>query len=540
MQPTTRTGRKAKSGTAFTEEAGKIVRARLQKHNQLLKQFDRRDKKTYFDQFIKYQGYPVQYISEVLGVTLWDKQIEICEAIMKQKQVLIRASHSVGKSYLLSCLGNYFFDCYPIGLGIITGSTITSVGDTLFGTMRILRKTRNYFSGDQNPLIKEHDWHLIRGLVAASHKQQNLAGRHSQDLNLAMIDEATTADPSLYEVVESMLCTDNSFSVSAYNPVNPTAYVKGLETSPVYKLIIISALEHPNIIYEVENPGCKTTDLPFPGAISLSQVSKWIRKTSKPIEAHKKTLGSICIPGTNEWFIPSTEVETRLLGRWATVSTNTVWNDTVYDYCIKNKRAIEDDSYWIPELGIDVARGGDDYSVIAVKSGDSLLEIDAYNSIGGNEFSTIIKEKVKQLAAEYQIDKTLIPIKIDENGVGATIVDNLTQLTEERQWNVIPIQVASRSGLPGVYYQLRDELWFELFNKADAGEIDFSRLPDSEQNQLRNELKMPKFEITDKNLKKVESKKSIKKRSGVSPDRADAVCLAFFTPLPNISVSVDE
>jgi hypothetical protein len=54
---------------------------------------------------------PLGYCREYLGVKLWDKQREIIEKLMTPPyQVLVRAGHNVGKTFVAACLASWFYD----------------------------------------------------------------------------------------------------------------------------------------------------------------------------------------------------------------------------------------------------------------------------------------------------------------------------------------------------------------------------------------------------------------------------------------------
>src|SRR5688572_28783242 len=46
----------------------------------------------------RYAGDPVGFAREIIGVRLWEKQIEILEAVRDYPRVTVRSSHCVGKT----------------------------------------------------------------------------------------------------------------------------------------------------------------------------------------------------------------------------------------------------------------------------------------------------------------------------------------------------------------------------------------------------------------------------------------------------------
>ena len=89
--------------------------------------------------FARYRSDPVAYAREVLGVQWWDKQIEVARRLMQHKRVFVKASHSVGKSFLAGGLVNWFFDCFDPGLCITTAPTARQVQDILWKEIRAQR-----------------------------------------------------------------------------------------------------------------------------------------------------------------------------------------------------------------------------------------------------------------------------------------------------------------------------------------------------------------------------------------------------------------
>ncbi len=82
---------------------------------------------------------PVAYAEEVLKVEWWEKQVEIAQALLEHKRVFVKASHSVGKSFLAGGLVNWFFDCFDPGICITTAPNAPQVRDILWKEVRVQR-----------------------------------------------------------------------------------------------------------------------------------------------------------------------------------------------------------------------------------------------------------------------------------------------------------------------------------------------------------------------------------------------------------------
>jgi hypothetical protein len=78
------------------------------------------------------------------------------------------------------------------------------------------------------------------------------------------------------------------------------------------------------------------------------------------------------------------------------------------------------------------------------------------------------------------------------------------------------------------YSRLRDELWFRLREwLGDPAGASFAALDRDHIDRLIADACEPSYAFDDSGRYRVESKKDVKKRTGRSPDFADAVCLTL-------------
>lgn len=111
-------------------------------------------------------------------------------------------------------------------------------------------------------------------------------------------------------------------------------------------------------------------------------------------------------------------------------------------------------------------------------------------------------------------------IAADEIGIGRGVVDSL----EEAGYCNVGVNVAERSSDSERWHNLRAELWCNLRERLDP-EKDPIALP--RDDELLSELASVKYKVDARGAMQIESKDEMRKRLGHSPDRADAVVLAF-------------
>lgn len=173
--------------------------------------------------------------------------------------------------------------------------------------------------------------------------------------------------------------------------------------------------------------------------------------------------------------------------------------------------AIDRETYTDPGaallLMVDVARFGDDYSVIGFRQGRDARSRPYHRFKGLNTVQ--LANRVAELADEYRPDAIIV----DGNGLGAGVVDNLTEM----QYSVIePPQAADKER----YVDKRAEMWGEMKEWLDTGCI-----PDDPL--LLDDLVTPEYEFNLHSQIKLESKKDMKKRGFASPDIGDMLAMSF-------------
>ena len=160
------------------------------------------------------------------------------------------------------------------------------------------------------------------------------------------------------------------------------------------------------------------------------------------------------------------------------------------------------------QICCDVARFGDDRTELYKRKG--LVTIDH-------------KEFVKQdtMKTAYECwdmagRDPSVPIVIDDTGVGGGVSDRLRELGAK----VIAVNFGSSPLEKDRFTSVADELWFNF-------PIDEVDIPDDRV--LMAELSGRQYDYDSKGRRKIEPKDVYKKRCGKSPDRADALLLAYFS-----------
>jgi hypothetical protein len=202
----------------------------------------------------------------------------------------------------------------------------------------------------------------------------------------------------------------------------------------------------------------------------------------------------------------------RVLGNFPPSEEDTVIPVALVEHAFNNEVKVHEDTVAI--WGLDVARQGDDSSVLCKRQGPVVHPMTVWRNLDLMQLSGAVKAEYDAMPPSRRPSEIIV----DSNGFGAGVLDRLRELgLPARGLNVSERAVAKQT-----YLNLRAELWFKA--KAWLENMDVS-LP--KDDALYSELVAPRYSFTSSGKIQVESKDSMKKRGVRSPDRADALCLAL-------------
>ena len=482
----------------------------------------------------KYKDDPVGYATDILKITLTPDQQEIARGLLTPPyRIKARAGHSVGKTFIGAMLVNWWYDTRDPGIVITTAPTLRDVCDLMWAEVRLQRNAAGLsddFTGDSAPHMSSGQDHWAKGYTAR--KGESFQGRHRPRM-LFIFDEDEGIEPSYYRTTDTMFDPAGHHAwLSIGNPTTTTSQsyreeqLSSADGNPKWNLFTLSCLNHPNIA-----AGLAGLTVPVPGAVTVAQVDQWVQDWCDPIDARDKTESDFeWRPNSGKWYRPGPIFQSRVLGQRPTQSTNAIWSESAFNHAVANPLVWRPDDF--PELGVDVARFGDDWTCIHGRQGPC----STYYATGNGWATTATRDRVieacNELARRYNslkdwncpaLDPKEIAVKIDDDGVGGGVTDMLRELG----YNVVPINAGTRSDDPENYPRRRDELWFEVAKRAKEGSLDLSRLDKDTIGKLRTQAMAPKYSLDFSGRRVVEPKVITKKILGRSPDDMDALNLSF-------------
>lgn len=437
----------------------------------------------------KWRADPVAFVREVFGAEPDPKQKEVLRAFPNSQRIAMKASKGCGKTCTEAWLAWNFLLTRPhpkVAATSISGDTLM---DTLWAEMShwqqkskllsemfVWTKTR-IFAKD----YPETWWMSARTWSKSGDKNQQantLAGLHA-DYIMFILDESGGIPDSVMSSAEAALST--CIEGHLLQGGNPT-HLEG----PLYR----ACTTEKNLWTIIEMTG----DPDDPNRCARVDV-QWARSQ---IEKYGKD---------NPWVLVN------VYGKFPPSSFNAlIGPDEV--------RAAVDRRYREPDfdahpriLGIDVARFGDDSSIIFPRQGLQAFNPLQYRSLDGTTGAEITVRKWN----EWQADGVFID---NTGGFGASWIDNLIRLGKS------PIGIHfSQSSTDKQYFNKRTEMAFNLVEWIKRG----GALPDIPE--LIQALSVTTYSFKGEQLI-IEPKEDIKaKLNGNSPDHMDALMLTFALPV---------
>lgn len=163
-------------------------------------------------------------------------------------------------------------------------------------------------------------------------------------------------------------------------------------------------------------------------------------------------------------------------------------------------------------MGVDVARYGDDRSVIMKRQGLASFEPLVKRGIDNMELASIVAKHIDQ----WRPDAVFI-----DAGRGEGVIDRLRQLG----YPIIEVNFGGKA-MDDRFFNKRSEMWSDMADWIKAG----GAIP--KHQELMTDLCVPTFSFKNAaNKFQLESKDHIKDRGMKSPDVADALALTFAYPV---------
>ncbi len=421
---------------------------------------------------------PRAWQSEILG----DIKAHLADPLTRYQplQLAVASGHGVGKSALIAMIMEWAQSTCEDCKIVCTAGTGTQLSTkTVPEVQKWFRLAINSHWWDINATsirVKDPDhqamWR-IDFITWSLQKTEAFAGLHNKGKRIVVVyDEASAIADQIWEVTEGSL-TDEGTEIIWIAFGNPT--------------------RNSGKFYEC-----------FTGA------NRWRKRQidSRTVEGTNKTLLDLQI---KEWGEDSDRARVRIKGEFPRGgSTQFIPGDIVAG---ARKRKVEGHERMPVILAVDVARFGDDRSIIAKRQGRTASILGKYYGVDTQKLGGLVIEAIEKEKPDAVV--------VDGDGIGGAVVDYVKARGYDQRTLLFEFHGNGHPQDPQMYLNRRAEIWGMLRDWLPGGCI-----PDDPE--VETDLTGPDYGYhPSKGCIVLESKDEMRSRSVASPDIGDSFAMTF-------------
>ena len=392
-------------------------------------------------------------------------------------KIAISSGHGVGKTAMTSWIVLWFMSTRVNPQIIVTANTKTQLETKTWRELakwQSLALNGHWFTHTASKFFKNTDaktW-FAASIAWSKERSEAFAGAHEENI-LIIYDEASAIDDIIWEVTEGAMTTPGAFWLCFGNPTRNSGKFH-------------SCFHRQKHRWHVAQVDSRTAHM-----ANQQQIKEWIEDYGEDSDFVRIRVRGVFPRGGSLQFI-SSEIIQNAFGKHLDIS----------QYCHAEK-----------VIGVDVARFGDDQSVLCKRHGLACFALKKWRNIDTMTLSSLVAQE----ATIFQPDC----IFVDGVGIGAGVVDRLRQLG----FNVVDVQAGATASNKQLYANKRAEMWTNMRSWLEAG----AALP--HDTELEAELSSIEYGFTPTGAYLLEKKQDMKRRGLSSPDCADSLALTFAAPV---------
>lgn len=448
-----------------------------------------------------YYDNPVAFLEDMLGMNCDDWQGDVAADIADFPKVAVKSGQGVGKTALEAGLIIWFLVCRPYSKVIATAPTMQQLYDVLWAEISKWldsSKVKNLLTWTKTKVYMNGDSERWFATAKTATKPENMQGFH-EDHMLIVVDEASgVANPIMEAILGTLTGDDNKLLLMG----NPNR-IEG---------VFFDAFNKDRDKFKTHTISSRNSK-----RTSRDNIAMLESKYGKDSDVVRVRVDGQFPKGALDSFISLETVEL------ACSAFNKIKQSDI-------------ESAKVLHIGVDVARFGDDKTVITARISTKAFEFRKYSKKGTMETAGNVIMCCKEYMKRFPHLKKCM-IKVDDTGVGGGVTDRLNEVIREDRlpFMVIPVN-NGESATDEYYFNLGGQLWGKVkelleinFSSKLQGKSDIQiELPNDEE--MIKQLSVRKYHMTSKGKIQLETKKEMKERGIGSPDTADSLALAFYEP----------
>jgi hypothetical protein len=419
----------------------------------------------------------------VLGDEIRSRNFDGYHAVLPIR-LLVSSGHGIGKGTWVAWVATWILSTRANSQGTATANTFPQLESKTWATIQRWLKmclTRPWFQIGNDRIYRNgqaESW-FLRPLTAQENKSESFSGQHAaSSTSYYLFDEASAISPAIWEVAEGGLTDGEPIFIALGNPTrNRGTFFESAFGRSQHRWIV------------------RCIDSRESAFANKATIAEWEQTYGEDSDFFRVRVRGIAPRAGDLQFIDSERI----------------WD--------AQKRKTPEQAKEEPLVcGVDVARGGDDSTVICFRRGVDAVSIRA-EKIPGEQMRdlTLLVSKLSLLLSEGIQGQRIAMMFLDGSGVGAGLYHRLKQLGYEK---VTEIQFGSAAPDHKHFANMRAWMWSRLKDWLQRGSIP----PD---NSLELDLSGPGYFHDKQDRLCLESKDDMKKRGLASTDYGDALALTF-------------
>ena len=458
---------------------------------------------------------PLKFAERVLNVRPWQKQRDILEAVAHNRKVAVRSCNAAGKTFTAAVTVLWWLMSYDNAIVITTAPSERQVKELLWREIRQLYMPHRDIIGGKLTRTRLDFAPNRYAYGFSTNTEDRFQGFHSGNI-LVVVDEASGVDEFIYYAISGILTSQNAKLLLIGNPhgLAGTFYDAFHKNRSQYHTVHISAFDTPAFtkagitaenIENIEFPD-PVTD---PDVIPADAGTQGNINPTNPTTPLGLSTPRWALDSFKEYGPQSSVYQTRVLGDFPEEANDTLIPLRDVEAAVKRPHVVQPDDK--PIIGVDIARFGDDKTVIIVREGIRVLHIeelrksDLVNTTG----------RVITVAKEFKAKHIIV----DEVGIGAGVLDTLKK---DRTYLTTGLNGGARADDAEKYGNLRAQIFDGLRQRFADGDISIPNDP-----ELISQVAALTYRYNARGQLLLESKDVIKSHGMQSPDKADALAYAF-------------
>lgn len=433
---------------------------------------------------------------DVVGAGVRERGFDGSKAVAAQRHA-ISSGHGIGKSAITAWLVGWIMSTRPHCKGVVTANTAEQLASKTWAEIGKWNKrsiTGHWFEvttgkGSMRMVSRQNpeSWR-VDAQTCREENSESFAGLHAASSTpFYIFDEASAVPDKIWEVAEGGMTDGEPMWFAFGNPTRNTGRFHSCFNSQ----------RHRWNSHQIDSRTVQITN--------KQQIAEWVADYGEDSDFVKVRVRGVFPSASSLQFVPRALV----------------------DEAMRRELHVDQVAGRACAVGVDVARFGDDQSVIRTRVGRDARSIapKRYRELDTMQLASRVAEHVEYLKLTWGFRVTIF---VDGGGVGGGVVDRLRQLG----YNPIEVNFGGKPEDPRKYLNKRAEMWGRMKEWLSIGAIELDEA-------LATDLTSVEYQYTTADQIQLESKEGMKKRGLASPDDGDALALTFAYSVPEHSM-VDQ